>query len=106
MNRTRVVEVVVRLLVTVLFVLSLAGAFVAVREGEGVISALFGVYITGLLFVAVVRDSMRDRRWRIAFFSGVAFWGGYEYVATGGVFSLVLAAMGVLLVAASLWGEA
>lgn len=88
-----------RLFATVLFAVSLAGAFVAVQAGEGVISALFGVYLTGLLVVAVVRDSMQNRNWRIAFFAGVAVWGGYDYATTGGAFSLVLAAMGVLMVA-------
>ena len=97
-------EVVTGLFVTVLFGLSLAGAVVAVQGGEGVLSALFGVYLTGLLVVGVVRDSMQTRNWQIAFFTGVAVWGGYDYVTTGGVFSLVLAALGVLMVAASVRG--
>ncbi|WP_132059739.1 hypothetical protein [Halorussus amylolyticus] len=101
MNRNRVIEVVVRMFVVALFALSVAGAFVAVQEGEGVISALFGVYLTGLLLVAVVRDSMQTRNWRLAFFAGVAVWGGYEYATTGSTFSLVLAGLGVLMVVAN-----
>ncbi|USZ67575.1 hypothetical protein NGM10_12660 [Halorussus salilacus] len=105
MNRTRVVELATGVLVAVLFTLSLAGTYVAVQEGTGVVSALLGVYLTGMLVAAVALDAMRARWWRIAFFAGVAVWGGYEYATTGGAFAAVLAAMGLVMVAASLWGE-
>ncbi|WP_134671335.1 hypothetical protein [Halorussus marinus] len=102
MNRDRAVEIAVGVFVTALFVLSAFGVYGAVLEGEGVLSALFGVYLTGLLLFAVLRDSMRTRGWRLAFFSGVAVWGTYEYFAAdGGVLSLALAAIGVVMVAAN-----
>jgi len=101
-NRDRAVEIAVGVFVTALFVLSAAGVYGAVLEGEGLVSALFGVYLTGLLLLAVLRDSMQTRGWRLAFFAGVAVWGGYEYVAgDGSVLSLALAAIGVAMVAAN-----
>jgi len=101
-NRDRAVEIAAGVFVTALFVLSAAGVYGAVLEGEGLVSALFGVYLTGLLLLAVLRDAMQTRGWRLAFFSGVAVWGGYEYVAgDGSVLSLALAAIGVAMVVAN-----
>lgn len=93
-----------KVLASVLFVLSAAGLAVAVQESEGVVSALFGVYLTGMLVVGVFRDATDTRDWQLAFFGGVAAWGGWEYAVDGDLFSLLLAALGVVMVAANLRG--
>lgn len=102
MDRDRVIEAATGVLAAILFVLSLFGTYVSLRDGSGVVTALLGVYLTGLLLAAVFRDSMQTRGWRVAFFAGVAAWGGYEYLAgDGSVFSLLFAAIGVAMVVAS-----
>ncbi|MFC4447658.1 hypothetical protein [Halorussus aquaticus] len=102
MDRDRAVELATILLAGVLFVLSAIGLVVAVRGGDGVVSALFGVYLTGLLLAGVLRDATNARGWQLAFFGGVAVWGGYEYATAGDLFSLLLAVVGVAMVAANL----
>lgn len=102
-NRNRAVYAAVLALAVVLFVLSLLGTYLALQEGgEGLASSLLGLYLTGLLLAAVLRDSMQTRGWRIAFFAGVAVWGGYEYFAgDGSLLSLLLGAVGVVMVLAN-----
>ncbi len=91
-----------KLLASVLFLLSAAGLAVAVQTDEGILSALFGVYLTGLLVVGVFRDLVDAKNWQVAFFGGVAIWGGYEYLVGGDRFSLLLAVLGVVMVVANL----
>lgn len=104
MNRDRAIEIVAELFAAALFVLSLLGAYVAFRDGDfgGFVTSAFAVYLTGLLLGGTLLEVTRTRGWQIAFFAGVAVWGGYEYATGGGVFSLLLAAMGVVMVAARL----
>lgn len=103
MNRTRAIELATRLFATVLFVVSLLGLVVSIRESDtdGIVSGAFAVYLTGLLLAGVVRDAIDTRGWQLAFFGGVAVWGGYEYATVGDVFSLLLAVAGVVMVAAN-----
>ncbi|UPV75062.1 hypothetical protein M0R89_03095 [Halorussus limi] len=102
MDRDRLVDLATKAFVAALFVLSSLGLVVAVRTGGGVVSAAFAVYLTALLFGGVFRDAMDARGWQVAFFGGVALWGGYEYATTGDLFSLLLAVLGVVMVAANL----
>jgi len=101
MNRTRLVELATKLLAGGLFAVSALGLIFSVQQGDtdGVVTGLFAVYLTGLLLAGALRDGMNDRRWQLAFFGGVAVWGGYEYAMTGDLFSLLLAGIGVLMVA-------
>lgn len=101
MDRVRAVELATKLLAAVLFAVSALGLVVSVREGEGLLSSLFAVYLTGLLLAGVLRDVIDTKNWQLAFFGGVAVWGGYEYAATGDLFSLLLAVLGVVMVAAN-----
>jgi ABC-type multidrug transport system permease subunit len=100
-DRDRIVEVAAQLLAGVLFAVSFLGLVVAVQENEGIVSAVFAVYLTGLLLGGVLLDSIDARNWQLAFFGGVAVWGGYEYAISGDLFSLLLAVLGVVLVAAN-----
>ncbi|WP_137284816.1 hypothetical protein [Halorussus salinisoli] len=102
MDRDRALELTTTLLAGLLFVLSAAGLAVSVRTGEGVVSSLFAVYLTGLLLGGVLRDAIDTRNWQLAFFGGVAVWGGYEYATSGDLFSLLLAVLGVVMVVANL----
>ena len=102
MDRDRLVGLAAKGLAGVLLALSLLGLVVAVQAGDGVVTAAFGVYLTGLLFAGVLRDVTNTRSWQLAFFGGVAVWGGWEYVASGDLLSLLLAALGVVMVAANL----
>ncbi len=102
MDRNRLVTTATKAFAAVLFLLSVAGLVVAVRTGEGIVSALFGVYLTGLLVGGIFRNAMDTRNWQVAFFAGVALWGGYEYATAGDLFSLLLAVLGVVMVAANL----
>ncbi|MFC7082466.1 hypothetical protein [Halorussus caseinilyticus] len=102
MNRDRAVELATTLLAGVLFVLSAAGLAVAVQSGDGLVSAVFGVYLTALLLAGVLRDIIDTPRWQVAFFAGVAVWGGYGYLTTGDLLSALLAVAGVVIVAANL----
>lgn len=95
-------DVAAKLLASVLFLLSAAGLAAAVQGGEGVVSALFGVYLTGLLLAGVLRDAIDTRNWQVAFFAGVAVWGGYEYLVDGDLFSLLLAVVGVVMIGTNL----
>jgi len=101
-DRDRAVEVATQLLAAVLFAVSVLGLVVSVQEGEGIVSAAFAVYLTGLLLGGVLSDRIDTRNWQLAFFGGVAVWGGYEYVTSGDLFSLLLAVLGVVLVAANM----
>lgn len=101
MDRDRLVELATQLLAALLFAVSFLGLVVAVQEGEGIVSAAFAVYLTGLLLGGVLRDSIDTQSWQLAFFGGVAVWGGYEYVTTSDLFSLLLAVVGVVMVAAN-----
>jgi hypothetical protein len=100
-DRARAVELATELLAAVLFAASVLGLVLSVREGEGSVSSLFAVYLTGLLLGGVLRDAIETRNWQLAFFGGVAVWGGYEYAAAGDLFSLLLAVLGVVMVAAN-----
>ena len=102
MDRDRLVALVTTAFAAGLFVLSFLGLVVAVQTGEDVLSALFAVYLTGLLLGGVLRGTMDARGWQVAFFGGVAVWGGYEYATAGDLFSLLLAVLGVVMVAANL----
>ncbi|WP_435176010.1 hypothetical protein [Halorussus sp. AFM4] len=102
MIRTPAVELAAKGLAGVLFALSLLGLAAAVQRGDGVVTALFGVYLTGLLLAGVLRDATNTREWQLAFFGGVAVWSGWEYATSGDLVSLLLAAMGVVMVAANL----
>lgn len=102
MDRNRLVTAATKAFAAVLFLLSFAGLVVAVQTGEGIVSALFAVYLTALLLAGVFRDAMDTRNWQVAFFAGVALWGGYEYATAGDLFSLLLAVLGVVMVAANL----
>lgn len=102
MNRDRAVELATKLLAAVLFAVSVLGLVVSVQEGEGLLSSLFAVYLTGLLLGGVLGDRINSRGWQLAFFGGVAVWGGYEYLTDGDLFSLLLAVLGIVLVAANL----
>ena len=102
MNRDRAVELLVQLFAAGLFAVSALGLVFALQEGEDVVTSLFAVYLTGLLFAGVLRDATRTKPWQLGFFGGVALWGGWEYAATGDWLSLLLAALGVVMVAANL----
>lgn len=102
MDRNRLVALASKVLAALLFALSALGLVVAVQEGTGVVSALFAVYLTGLLVVGVFRNLTNATAWQLAFFAGVAVWGGWEYAATGDLFSLLLAVLGVVMVATNL----
>ncbi|NHN59890.1 MULTISPECIES: hypothetical protein [Halorussus] len=99
MGRDRLVGLAAKGLAGVLFALSLIGLAFAVQTGDDLVTALFGAYLTGLLFAGVLRDATNARSWQLAFFGGVAVWGGWEYAASGDLVSLLLAAMGVVMVA-------
>ncbi|UPW01136.1 hypothetical protein M0R88_03300 [Halorussus gelatinilyticus] len=102
MDRNRLVTLATKAFAAALFVLSALGLVVAVRTGDGIVSAGFAVYLTALLLGGVLRDTMDTRNWQVAFFGGVALWGGYEYATAGDLFSLLLAVLGVVMVAANL----
>ncbi len=95
-------DVAAKLLAGVLFALSAVGLAVAVQDGEGLVSAGFAVYLTGLLLAGVLRDAIDTRNWQLAFFAGVAVWGGYEYLVDGDLFSLLLAVVGVVMIGVNL----
>jgi hypothetical protein len=101
-NRDRAVELASKVLAGGLFVVSVAGLAVSLTSGEDLATALFSVYLTGLLVVGVFRDVTDERNWQLAFFGGVALWGGYEYLTVGDLFSLLLAVVGIVMVAANL----
>ncbi|MFC4550899.1 MULTISPECIES: hypothetical protein [Halorussus] len=106
MNRPRAVDLAAKLLAAVLFALSLAALAFAVRGGttDELVTALLGTYLTGALAVGVFRDLTDTRGWRIAFFSGVTVWAGYDYATGGDAFALVLLVVGVAMVAAAAFG--
>jgi hypothetical protein len=101
-NRDRLVELVVQLFAALLFGISALGLVFALRGGEGIVTPLFAVYLTGMLLGGVLWNAARTQVWQLAFFGGVALWGGWEYATTGDWFSLLLAVMGVVMVAANL----
>jgi hypothetical protein len=101
-DRDRVVELVVRLFAGLLFGISVLGLVFALRDGEGIVTPLFAVYLTGVLLGGVLWNATRTPVWQLTFFGGVALWGGWEYAATGDWFSLLLAVIGVLMVVANL----
>ncbi|WP_128476430.1 hypothetical protein [Halorussus pelagicus] len=102
MDRDRLVTLATTAFAAALFGLSSLGLVVALRSGEDILSALFAVYLTGLLLGGVLRGAMDARGWQVAFFGGVALWGGYEYATAGDLVSLLLAVLGVVMVAANL----
>lgn len=107
MNTSRALGLASTLFAGALLALSLLGALVTFRDGdtEGFVSALFGIYLTGFLLAGLLRDEMQTRDWQLAFFGGVAVWGGYEYASDGDLFSLLLAVAGVVMVATNLLGS-
>lgn len=98
MNRDRVVTTATTALAVALFAVSVLAAYFALREGESLVTPILSVYLTGLLLVGVLRDAMAAPGWQLAFFAGVAVWGGYEYATAGEVFALLLAAVAVVMV--------
>ncbi|WP_135830072.1 hypothetical protein [Halorussus halobius] len=98
MNRDRVVTAATVALAVALFAVSVLAAYFALREGEGLVTPILSVYLTGLLLAGVLRGTMDTPRWQLAFFAGVAVWGGYEYATAGEVFALLLAGVAVVMV--------
>lgn len=107
MDRDRVIGLAAKVLAGVLFAVSLLGVVGSALAGDtaGLVTGLFAVYLTGLLFVGVLRGTTQTQFWQVAFFAGVAVWGGYEYATQGDFVSLLLAVVGVVMVAANLFAE-
>ncbi|UPW01137.1 hypothetical protein M0R88_03305 [Halorussus gelatinilyticus] len=95
------VTLVSKVVVSLLFLVALAAAAMSVRaDGFDSLATTAGsLYVTGALAVGVLRDATDTRRWRVAFFGGVAVFGLAEYAASSEWFDLLLAAAGAAMLA-------
>lgn len=103
MSRVRFDAVIVTKAFTALLLLislvSVTG--MVVEQGvDGLVRGIPILYLVGVLFVGVFRDTTRTLRWQAAFFSGVVVWGVTDYFLGGrDQFSLLMGVAGSIMLA-------
>jgi hypothetical protein len=98
---------VVRVLALLLVGVVAAGA-VSQLSTEGLTaapSALLSLYVVSVVAYGTLRDEMDTRRFRVAFYVGVALWGALRVYEGDGLWALGLFVVGAALLVRELYGS-